>query len=121
MKTGNDILENGSIPPISYNREMVKAISKNFQTPQRNLNRLDQHDTFGNLGFKDNTKRDPDFNAHYEFIMRKQPGRELKNGSILNLKSNFKIDKNSERDHINKIRNKVNHTQLDYSNMYFTV
>jgi hypothetical protein len=121
MKTGNDILENGSIPPISYNREMVKAISKNFQTPQRNLNRLDQHDTFGNLGFKDNTKRDPDFNAHYEFIMRKQPGRELKKGSILNLKSNFKIDNNSERDHINKIRNKVNHTQLDYSNMYFTV
>ncbi|CAI2361248.1 unnamed protein product [Moneuplotes crassus] len=87
MNTGNNVLGNGSIHSSQVDRKIDRDSLKNYQAKNRRSSNQ-TFDSFGRLGFKDNTKNDPSFNAHYEYNLRKSPiGRSL-NNSVDNIRMN---------------------------------
>lgn len=120
MNTGSNIMDNSGIMPINLSSKASRGVADiSFQTP--NPNKIMRHDgptSFNKLGFAEDPRRDPDFNPHHEYNMRKVPRRNALNNSVESLRSiTVKNNRDSERDHINRIRNQVNMTQLDHSKM----
>ena len=114
ISTGNEIVDSKSLHPNNFNKNISKEIMQNFKTPQRETRKDRDYGSFGRLGFVDNTRGDISFNPHHEYNMSKMPS--LNNSMVA--RSNHITDSHSvDRDYAQRLRNKVNQTQLNYSNL----
>lgn len=70
MNTGNNVMSSVDLKQGQINRTYDNDSLLNYHTIDRRKIKP-TFDSFGRLGFKDNTKNDPNFNVHHEYNLRK--------------------------------------------------
>jgi hypothetical protein len=108
MSSGEKVIDPSKIHPIHINKEVPLDYIKNYSIKQ-NVKKTNGADSFEQLGFNDSYRRDPYFNPHLEYNMRKVPQRYVMNGST-EARSDFSNSQYSNRSEINHqsmLRNKV--------------
>jgi len=66
MNNGNSVLGTFQSHPMNINKDLPIEMIQNFKSMHKRKN-LGEIDSFGRLGFQDNTKNDPNFNPHHEY------------------------------------------------------
>ena len=70
VNNGNNILGSSTLHPIHINKDVPLDFIKNYKAVKK-TNKVAGIGTFGRLGFKDDTKGDPNFNPHFEYNQRR--------------------------------------------------
>jgi hypothetical protein len=113
MRAGNKIMDRTQIQPIHINKDLPLDLIKNFGNEIKSVKRTNNGpNSFGRLGFQDDTKEDPNFNAHMEYNMRKVPRRSDLSTTLDNAKSVMEKQAAMLSQQAN-LRNQVNRTQMD--------
>lgn len=120
-QNGN-VIDSRKLQPINIADDTTRVLIKNFKTPNPHKQKNGRvFNSFGRLGFVDDTKGDPDFNPHHEYNMRRMPPRAKMNNSVEDVRSMISPNSQlSEKEHVRRIRQHSNLTQMDNSPMYFT-